>query len=370
VALAVLAAATAPFVLRGSASRGPSVPLPGPGAVPVAYHVVYRVTTGSIVSTEELWVDRPFEAEDVVFGGPAARGEPVSTVVDRLGRQLVHAGGAPAVFTPPPAPTRFDVRLDAVAGAAIAARALVPRGSRVVAGRPCRVYRSAQSLLSTALAGRPTAGDHVDTCVDAQGLVLAERRVVAGKVVQERRATTVASGTSASDHSYRTPGAHLPLRQGGGAVVTISDTSRPPGLTFWEPSQAPAGFSHLGRFAVVAPQPSAGTSGPPAALSTAIDDVYGRGPDVIVVEQGPAAGARALQPPGGGRDVDLGALGRGRLVLSATAPSVTAVLSNNSFVAVSGTVPPDELVAVARALQPQPPGTIVTVPDLTSDGTP
>src|SRR5205085_6614104 len=152
-------------------------------------------------------------------------------------------------------------------------------------------------------------------------------------------------------------------------VVTISDTSRPPGLTFWEPSQAPAGFSHLGRFAVVPPQPPAGTRGPPAALSTAIDDVYGRGPDVIVVEQGPAAGARASQPPGG-QDVDLGALGQGRLVLSATAPSVTAVLSNNSFVRVSGTVPPGDLVAVARFLQPQPPGTIVTVPDLTSDGTP
>src|SRR5205085_1271869 len=94
-------------------------------------------------------------------------------------------------------------------------------------------------------------------------------------------------------------------------VVTISDTSRPPGLTFWEPSQAPAGFSHLGRFAVVPPQPPAGTRGPPPALSTAIDDVYGRGPDVIVVEQGPAAGARASQPPGG-QDVDLGALGQRR----------------------------------------------------------
>jgi hypothetical protein len=245
----------------------------------------------------------------------------------------------------------------------------VPQGSRVVAGRPCRVYRSAQSLLSTALAGRPTTGDHVDTCVDTQGLVLAERRVVGGKVVQQRRATAVASGPAAGDHSYRTPGTRVPLRQGGGAVVTISDNSRPPGLPFWEPAQAPAGFSHLGRFAVVPPQPPTGTSAPPPPLSTAVDDVFGRGPDVIVVEQGQTAGARALAPPSGGQDVDLGPLGRGRLVLSATAPSVTAVLSNNSFVRVSGTVPPEDLMAVARSLRPQPPGTIVTVADLTSDGT-
>ena len=44
-------------------------------------------------------------------------------------------------------------------------------------------------------------------------------------------------------------------------------------------------------------------------------------------------------------------------------------LPNNSFVRVSGTVPPEDLVAVARSLAPHPPGTIVTAPDLTSDGT-
>src|SRR5882762_10229489 len=65
--LAVLAAGTAPWLLGRSGSPGALVPLPQPGAVPLAYHVVYRVTTGSVVSTEELWVHRPFEADDVVF---------------------------------------------------------------------------------------------------------------------------------------------------------------------------------------------------------------------------------------------------------------------------------------------------------------
>jgi hypothetical protein len=336
--------------------------------VPLAYHVVYRVTTGSVVSTEELWVHRPFEAEDVVFGGPSAKGEPVSSIVDRLGRQLVRAGGAPGVFEPAPAPTRFDVRLDAVAGAAIEARALVPRGSQVVAGRRCQVYRSARSLVSTTLAGSPTGADHVDTCVDALGLVLAERRVVHGKVAQERRATAVRAGPEAGDHSYRTSGTRVPLRQGGGAVVTISDTSRPPGLTFWEPAQAPAGFSHLGRFAVVPPQPPMDPAQSSRALVTSVDDVFVRGADVVVVEQGQTLGGAAFQPPTGGRAVDLGRLGQGQVLLSATAPSVTALLGNGTFVRVSGTLPPQDLTAVARSLEPRPPGTIVTVPDLTSDG--
>ena len=48
--------------------------------------------------------------------------------------------------------------------------------------------------------------------------------------------------------------------------------------------------------------------------------------------------------------------------------SLTVLTKGSSFVRISGTVPSGQLLAVARALQPQPPGTIQTVPDLTSDG--
>jgi hypothetical protein len=47
---------------------------------------------------------------------------------------------------------------------------------------------------------------------------------------------------------------------------------------------------------------------------------------------------------------------------------LTVLTKGSSFVRISGTVPPAQLLAVARALQQQPPGTIQTVPDLTSDG--
>ena len=65
VALVALGAAVLP--LRSSGSHSPSstvVLLPPPGGVPLSYHIVYRVKTGTGVSTEELWVHRPFEAED------------------------------------------------------------------------------------------------------------------------------------------------------------------------------------------------------------------------------------------------------------------------------------------------------------------
>jgi len=366
-AVTAIVAGVPPWLAGRSPSPEGKVPLPRPDGVPIAYHVVYRVTTGSVVSTEELWVHRPFEAEDLTFSGTAGQGQPLSSIVTRLGRQLVRAGGTPGVFEPSPAPASFDVRLDAVATSAISTRALVALGDRVVAGRDCRVYRSARSLSSTTLAGAPTAADHVDSCVDSQGVLLEERRVVKGKLVQERRAVTVGVGAGVS-HSYVTTGTHIPFNQGGGTVVTISDSSRPPGSPFWELPRPPAGFAHLGRFAVVPPQPGAAQGPSKAALVTAIDDVFVHGADAVIVEQGQTVGAAPFRPPAEGTDVETGRLGRGRLVLSATASSVTLLTNRSSFVRVSGTVPPQQLTEVASSLVQQPPGTIVTVPDLTSDG--
>lgn len=338
--------------------------LPPAGAVPVSYHVVYRVTAGSVVSTEELWVHRPFEAEDVTFAG-APGGAPISTIVDRLGRQLVHdVGGVPAVLEPPPAPTPFDIRLDAVAPAAEREGVLVAEGTMDVAGRACRVYRSAVPLASGELDVAPSGSDHVDTCVDGTGLLLDERRVAGGRLVSERRAAHVAIG---DDRTFVTPGLHIPLAEGGGRVVTISASSRPPEATFWELDGPPAGFVHVGRFAVVPPQApdAAGTSG--AAEVATVADVFVRGPDAIIVEQGQTLGGAPLSPPVG-TSVAVRGFGRGTLTLSGLASSVTMLVGRSAFVRVTGTLPTSGLLAVAADLRPQPGGTITLAPDATSDG--
>jgi hypothetical protein len=331
--------------------------------VPLSYDIVYRVTTGTAVSTEELWVLRPFESEDVTFAGTSTQGEPLSTVVYRLGRQLLHdAGAAPTVLEPPPGPTPFDVRLDALGPAPN----LVRRGTRQVAGRRCEVYRSAQSLESGALIQRPTAADHVDTCIDAQGLVLEERHVAGGRVLDVRQAVRVTTG--AAGHRFLTAGTHVPVNQGGGRVVTITPTSRPPAQPFWGEPTLPPGFMPVGRFAVVPPQPPAGAGVPDAGLVAAVDDVFVRGPDVVVIEQGGTVTGAAISVPTGGTPITLGPLGHGTVERSALASSVLALPTPNTFVRVSGTLPAGSLIDVARSLRQQPGGTIVTAPDLTSDG--
>src|SRR4051812_34985555 len=223
IALAASALVAVNLATRQRGGAKTTVALPAAGAVPVAYHITYRVKTGSVVNIEDLWVHRPFEAEDLVVAAHAPQARPLSSIVERLGRQLVRAGGQPGVLEPPPSPAAFDVRLDAVAADAIRAGSLVTKGESMIAGRACRVFRTAQSLAGNTLAVKPTAANHVDSCIDHEGLVLREQRTLDGKLVQIREATAVAIGADVS-HAYSTAGTHIPLQQGGGAVVTISDS--------------------------------------------------------------------------------------------------------------------------------------------------
>lgn len=313
-----------------------------------AYHVVYSMTHGATSSTEDLWVQRPFASEQITDA---------THIVSRLGRQLLATDGAPAVLEVAPQPPQFDQRVDAIAAAA-PRHALQRRGVRAVAGTRCQVLRT-RAVLAADFAGAPTAADHVDSCVSANGVVLEETSVRNGSVVSRKVATKLTLGVA---HDFVAAGDHVPRAQGGGRIITLDPASRPPGQEFFELAAAPMGFTHFGRFAVVAPAPAN------APVVTSIDDVYVRGADVIVVEQGETLSGVGMAAADGSK-VKLGKLGEGRLLVSPVASSVAALTkTRGSFVRVTGTVAPSRLVAVARALRAQPGGTLVTIADLTSDG--
>ncbi|MBA3652856.1 MAG: hypothetical protein H0W70_01530 [Actinobacteria bacterium] len=355
----------AAILVAGCTNSSPAaqqrIGLPGPAAVPLGYHVTYRVTApGGAVTTEQLWVHRPFESDNRSLRGATV----ISVVVARLGRQLVRAGDAiSGVLEVAVNAAPGDVRIDAVAKQALRAGTLQAGSEMRVAGRRCRVYRSLHDLTSTGLTGVPRSTDHVDTCIDSAGVVLDVRTVTNGRSA-EKRAVEVTLGVAASPPGdYATIGTRIPFENGGGRITALTDTSRPPGGAFWSLATPPPGFAHLGRFAVVPPQPRVSVGQPPTSIATAIDDVFVRGPDVIVVEQGHRPRAAMDGPP-----VELGALGRGRLVLSGVASSVTAQLRGSAYVEVRGTVAPSVLASVARSLRAEPPGTLVTVPEGVTDG--
>jgi hypothetical protein len=120
------------------------------------------------------------------------------------------------------------------------------------------------------------------------------------------------------------------------------------------------------------PQPQAfsatgsGPAGDPSgALVVTIDDVFARGADVIVIEEGETLNGARFSAPAGGEPVDLGGLGRGQLLLSAVGTTVNAEPANGTrFVRITGTVSPEELIDVARSLSPvdQRTSTLVRIP--------
>ena len=358
------------------------VPLSARGALPTfsypppaGYHVVYRVTAaGQPVQTDELWVERPFDSADITASGPTS-GTALLTIVSRIGAQVLEAGNgaAPNLVRVPVGPPGADVRIEPLLGPAVTAGLLLVVGHDSVMGQACTLIRSEASLRAPGPLLALTPGrSYVDTCLDRDGIVLQESTYRNGSLTQQRRAISLQIGAAAgAGGDYAVSAPTTPFNQGGGSFVQLTLASSPPGRS-WFPAHVPAGFTHTGRYDVIPSQPQAfsgdasqppGVSGLPPGLVTELDDAFVNGPDLIVLQQGETAGGSRFQPPTGGQTVDLGALGRGQLLLSAGASAVTAEPGGGSqFVRITGTVPPSVLLDVARSLTVEPPGTLVTIP--------
>jgi len=364
--LAVVAAGAALTWWPGSSASTSTV---GPFAVPNAYSVTYNVTTtGAAATTERLWVRRPFDSVDITYADASPGTMPSLVTVYRLGVQVLKAVDAQAgLLHVPAAAAPPDVRADLVVPAALRAHKIKLLGSSRVLGRSCQVFRSATPLRAGPLPALRSGSTYVDTCIDAAGIVLRETQVSAGHAVFERRAVAVATGAPAvATAQFGLTGTPTPYDAGGGAFTSLTLTSRPPGGS-WAIQQLPNGFTHLGRFAVVPPQPQLfgqggngyGSMGLPGGLVTEMDDVYVHGADVLVLQQGSTLNGATFTPPANGTSVDLGRLGHGQLLIAGNGSTVVAEPGNGKgFVRLSGTFPPDELVTIMRALTRQPAGTL------------
>ena len=130
----------------------------------------------------------------------------------------------------------------------------------------------------------------------------------------------------------------------------------------------PSGFRYVGRFAVIPPQPQAfgqPDAGPPTAtglpgsLVSELDDVFVRGSDVVVLQQGSTLNNAKFAPPKGATAVAIGMLGQGQLLIVPAVATVSAEPNEGrTFVRLSGSIAPDELVGLARSLVRQPGGTL------------
>jgi len=369
-AVAVLAAVGAAVGIGLGRSTSPVV---ASFSVATSYHVTYAVTAPNVpTSTEQLWVRRPFDSVYISYSGPPPGAKPSLVLVYRLGVQVLKAGDAEAGQLKVPAGVApQDVRADVLVPAAIAMHRIKVVGRQQVLGRACQVFRSAAPLRSGALPALKSGSTYVDTCIDASGIVLRETQVAKGHTVSDRRAVQFETGNAAvAGAAFDMSARVTPFDSGGGAFTPLTATSRPPGQS-WALTRPPAGFEHRGRYAVVPPQPQlfaagaggTGAMGLPGGLVTEMDDVFVRGVDAIVLQQGSAINGATFTPPGNSSAVDLGPLGRGQLLVAGNVTTVVAEPGNDKrFVRLSATLPPDVVVALMRSLATQPGGTLTRLP--------
>ena len=342
--------------------HGPVVHL---AAVVSSYHVVYRVETGPrkrlTVTTDRLWVRRPFDSrEENLAGAPPGR-RVLSTAISAFGRTKRDVGGSqPAIIAVPPAPAVGDLRIGNSLPDAIAHRAALRRERRVVAHHACQVYRVGGPPIAGVLQPyEPKSRDFVDFCVDRDGVLLEQMTMAGRAVVRRQVATSVQVDLPLPDSLFAVTGDVAPVKSGGGSIRPLDPASRPPG-TFWELAVPPAGFTRLGRYAVVPSQPVNFQLGHENARTGGVADVWQRGSDIIVVDRGGTlGGAPPFSSEPTARRVDLGPLGSGELIVGLVTSQVRVSMAGGHYVSVAGTVVPDLLVSTARQLTQVPGGQLV-----------
>jgi hypothetical protein len=214
----------------------------------------------------------------------------------------------------------------------------------------CQVYRAGGPVFAGDLERYvPGRGDYADFCVDRNGLVVEEAWVLKRKLIQRRAAVELEIEPAIDRRLFDID---IPEQEGiaRGLVQRLpSDEVR--GL--WAFTETPKGFEKLGRFGVVIPEaalPNVGAMVAGAGPSSTTD-VYVRGPDLLVVDQDPSLVALIQRESRPTRDVEVPGLNDAKLIADARMSEIRARTPDGSVVRIFGTIPPSELLDLARLLQ-------------------
>jgi len=323
------------------------------GEAPLAYSITYRVEAGDTVTTDVLTVQRPFRSRLTTHEGGSTGGRVLSERASALGVLATSSGGPWGRLVVPPAVASADLRPDAALAAAIAAGLVEDLGSGEVGGRACHRYATATSVASGTLL-EPTDHERAEVCIDAVGLVLSERWELDGSVVRTKRAVAL-SFDDVTDLEVP-DGTEL---DGGGQLERLDDGAASPFPNSLAIGALPPGFDHVGRYAVVPPDLSAEPDAPSSAPKVAtITDVWQRGPDLLILDQGASLGPEPFPATEVDVPVRLATAGLddAALVLDLRASEIRIHTEDGGFVRLSATLPPDELISIARSLAAEPGG--------------
>ena len=331
---------------------GPVPQLPAPSQYRLVYVREELPDKGAARSSTEVHsVRRPFESHVIRSEGRLPGGDPLLERTARLTRSLTRVGrNAANVLGVAPAAAPGDVRLASLLDRAIELGLIERREQRKVLGRRCQVYRTGGSLYEGTLR-RAEPGAHADSCVDGAGLVL-EEVIVTEALTTRRIAVELEDEADLDDALFEVGEPTAEVRQGGGSARPVDPAAAPLG-PFWQLPTPPPGFEHVGRFSVIPPQ--AEVFGDPTRegeLVATVADVWRRGPDMIVVDQGGSLhGVPPYRPDLNAPRRALGELGSAEEHLTAQGPELRVALPQGRFVRVTGTLPVNQLAEVASHLR-------------------
>lgn len=320
---------------------------------PTMYRVRYHIesyptgeTKGSkpASTTEDVTIRRPFEGRIV-----EREGTPPGTKLQLDIRSVLGLRGdysqadAVQVTQEAPGPALGDVRLDASLDELVSSGFLAPRERRRALGRECQVYRTGLPLESLSIS-KAAADGYTDACVDASGLLLEEFSVSGGKLTSRVTAIELDERPDLPADTFSVEGTPKGVDQGGVDLTRVGSATAPaPVAAYWRFSEPPSGFEDRGRFLLTA----ADADGTPQPRYV---DVYAKGRDLLLVEQGPkAAEPEASVIPG--QDVDGGPLGPGTVVPGLAGNVLTVHPGTDWFVRLTATLTPQDLQRAISGLK-------------------
>jgi hypothetical protein len=344
---------------------------------PESYRISYRIEVyqerAVRTTTDTLEVRRPFQSRLVSKDGSRV----LTTRASRLGALAFGSAQGPISIASAPVVASADLRFDPALAEAVDLELVELREQRRVAERRCQVVRFGSTISSGEL--RPVGsreGEYADACIDAEGLLLEEVWVKDGVPLQRRIATAIEVDPSLSENRFTLASEReLTTEEGNGFFRRVQPDSSLEGLSFELP-EAPAGFVHVGRFAVQTPRLSLKNGDPldPAPekrRDISQVDAWTNGPDLLLLsttigdELAAAPEDREIAKP-----VDLGDIGEGLAVLDLRSNEVRVELAGSRFLRLAGTVPRDSLVALARTLRPVQGTGVVEAPAGPPSGSP
>jgi hypothetical protein len=339
--------------LGGDGDSNGALPAVAKGA-PIDYRLVYEVTTPDGTTTEEHIVHRPFGAEVVTRD---SKGTVTSERWSALGELVTRSQGAKAVALDTAiATSASDSRPDLFVDPLTKVKRATPSGSGQVGGRPCT--KSLEPDTVATQGGAETSGGQAGTlpvrvtrCSDAQGLVLEERWVSAGgTTLLTKRAVELQLGDKVP--AIEIPKADpLPAAQGNGSVKKVARDAKIPFLETFHLA-TPKGFTFVGRYAVVPARLSQSGGQVPADPGIALyTDVWRRGPDVLLLDQG---ATKSGTPPFVARSklgpLEVPGVGAADLAVDLRIAEVRFTRPDGGFARLAGTVDPKALVAIADTI--------------------